>query len=250
MGAGPSRIVGFVASFAPWAALTALAILLSGAMAISQTLWAKVLTLSGSVQIASPTPTATEVPTAEPPQGCSPGFWKQEQHFAQWPAPYLPEGPLAEALGLDALEGNPSLLDGLQDGGGGLAALMRQAIAGILNAAHADLAYPYTFEEVLALIEAAFTTGEFEPVKDMFEAANESECPLSEEVLEVEPTSTSLEATLPPTAPVTPAETPTAEPPTETLVPAEATATMELPTETAEPAEVTPTVEESPTSAG
>ena len=250
MGAGPSRIVGFVASFAPWAALTALAILLSGAMAISQTLWAKVLTLSGSVQIASPTPTATEVPTAETLQGCSPGFWKQEQHFAQWPALYLPEGPLAEALGLDALEGNPSLLDGLQDGGGGLAALMRQAIAGILNAAHADLAYPYTVEEVLALIKAAFTTGEFEPVKDMFEAANESECPLSEEVLEVEPTSTSLEATLPPTAPVTPAETPTAEPPTETLVPAEATATMELPTETAEPAEVTPTVEESPTSAG
>jgi len=250
MGAGPSRIVGFVASFAPWAALTALAILLSGAMAISQTLWAKVLTISGSVQIASPTPTATEVPTAETLQGCSPGFWKQEQHFAQWPAPYLPEGPLAEALGLDALEGNPSLLDGLQDGGGGLAALMRQAIAGILNAAHADLAYPYTFEEVLALIEAAFTTGEFEPVKDMFEAANESECPLSEEVLEVEPTSTSLEATLPPTAPVPPAETPTAEPPTETLVPAEATATMELPTETAEPAEATPTVEESPTSAG
>ena len=244
MGAGPSRFVGVVARLAPWMALTALAILLSGAMAISQTLWAKVLTISGSLRIASPTPTATEVPTAEALQGCSPGFWKQEQRFAQWPAPYLPEGSLTEALGMDALEGNPSLLDGLQDGGGGLAALLRQAIAAILNAAHADLDYPYSVEEVLALAEAAFTTGEFEPVKDLFEAANEAECPLPLTDIESELLSAQATATASPTLADTPTESATAEvSPTESPIPEQATATLEPPTPTPIPDEPTATTQ-------
>ena len=256
MGPRSGRFVSVVARLTPWAALTALAILLAGSTSLSQTLWAKVLTISGSVQIAPYTPTATEVPTAEALLGCSPGFWKQEQHFAQWPVSYLPEGSLADALGVDALEGNPTLLDGLQEGGGGLAALLRQAIAALLNAAKEDLDYPYGVEEVLALVEAAFTTGEFEPVKDMFEAANESECPLPLTDSESELLSAQLSATVSPTLADTPTESATAEvSPTESPIPEQATATLEPPTQTPIPDEPTattepPTPEETSTSEG
>jgi hypothetical protein len=170
---------------------------------------------------------------------------------------------LAQALALDALEGNPSLLDGLQDGGGGLDGLMLQAIAGILNAAHADLAYPYSVEEVLALIEAAFTTGEFEPVKDMFQAANEAGCPLPTGDIESALMSVPTEANLTPTPLDTPTEAPTSEQPTETQLPVEPTATVEAPAEIpteapsvaptedpTEPPEPTPDPEPPPTAEG
>ncbi len=112
------------------------------------------LTISGSVQIASPTPTATEVPTAEALQGCSPGFWKQEQHFAEWPALYLPGDRVATALEWEGLEGDPTLLEALQEGGGGLAALLRQAVAALINAAHDGVDFTYSVQEVLDLVEA------------------------------------------------------------------------------------------------
>jgi len=256
VGPRSGRFVSVVARLAPWAALTALAILLAGSTSLSQTLWAKVLTISGSVQIAPYTPTATEVPTAEALQGCSPGFWKQEQHFAEWPDPYLPDGSLEEALGEDVMEGSPSLLEGLQDGGGSLTALIRQAVAALLNATHENVDYDYTVEQVLALVQAAFTTGEFEPVKEMFEAANEGECPLPLTDLEIEPLSAQSSATVSPTLADTPTESATAEvSPTESPIPEEATATLEPPTPTPIPDEPTattqpPTPEETSTSEG
>jgi hypothetical protein len=244
----------------PWAALTALAVLLAGTMSISQTLWAKVLKVSGSVGIASwtPTPTETDTPTPTTGEGCSPGYWRQEQHFASWPSPYLPEDSLADALGTGEIEGEPTLLDGLEDGGGGQAAFLRQAVAALLNAAHGEIAYPFSVDEVLALAEAAFATGEFEPVKDMFEAANEALCPLPVEEPEIEVLS--VEATASPTAEsfatatssdtaAVEEATPTPDPPTLTPVPEGSTATSEPqipdePTSTTGP----PTLEETASS--
>jgi hypothetical protein len=248
VGAGPRRRVGVVTWLAPWAALTTLAVLLAGSTSISQTLWAKVLTISGSAHIAPNTPTATDVPTAEVLQGCSPGFWKQEQHFAEWPDPFMPEGSLEDALAEELNEGNPSLLEGLQDGGGGLTALVRQAIAALLNAAHEDLDYAYAPDEVLSLFEAAVTTGSYDSVKDMFEAANEAECPLPTVDLGSEAMPVLAQETIAPTGSGTVVPSPTAEPatetPTDTPVPVEPTVTPEPPTPTAEPA--TPTMDPPP----
>src|SRR3972149_2124517 len=127
MGAGQGRLVRVVAAPAPWGALALLAVLLAGTTSVGQTLWAKVLTISGSVQIAAWTPSpepSQDALAAEAFQGCSPELWKEETRFPEWPEPYLPEGSLADALGVDALEGNPTLLESLQEGGGGLEALL------------------------------------------------------------------------------------------------------------------------------
>jgi hypothetical protein len=245
-------------ALAPWASLTALTILLVGSFSLSQTLWAKVLTISGEVGIASSTPTPTATPEPETAQGCTPGFWKQEQHFAEWPEPYRPEVSLAVAFQLDPLEGDPTLLDGLRTGGGGQEALLRQAVAALLNAAHGSIDYAYSVDEALALVRAAFTTGEFEPVKDLLEAANDVECPLPESDTELAPAAeaATLEATPSPEATATEAaapsletDTPTSEAATEspTSEPATDTSTAEPPTETPEPPADTPTAEASPT---
>lgn len=250
MGTRPSRFVTAAGRLSPWAALTVLGVLLAGTMSVSQTLWAKVLAVSGSVGIATwtDTPTATETPTPTAGEGCSPGYWKQEQHFASWPPPYLPEDSLAEAFGTGEIEGVPTLLAGLEDGGGGLAAFLRQAVAALLNAAHDEIAYPFSVDEVLALAEAAFTTGEFDPVKDMFETANEALCPLPVEEPEIE--ELSVEATASPTAEsvatatssdtaTVEEDTPTPDSPSATPVPEDPTATPQPPI----PDEPTSTVE-------
>ena len=53
------------------------------------------------------------------------------------------------------LEGDPTLLEALQEGGGGLAALLRQAVAALINAAHDGVDFTYSVQEVLDLVEAA-----------------------------------------------------------------------------------------------
>ena len=218
MGAGPRPLVGVVAGLAPWAALTALAVLLVGSLSVSQTLWAKVLTFSGSVNIATwtATPPPIETPTPEPAQGCTLGFWRQERHFDLWPEPYRPEDLTAAAFGLDEMEGDPTLLQSLEAGGGGLSAFLRQAVAALLNAAHPDVAYAYSVEEVLELVQTTFATEAFEAIKDPFEAASEADCPLPGEAAsnesEPEPVLSQVEVGEDPTSTPTPTPTPSPTP--------------------------------------
>jgi hypothetical protein len=122
-------------------------------------------------------------------------------------------------------------LDALEEGGGGLASLLRQAVGALLNAAHDDLEYPYSVEQVLDLVAAARTTGEFEPVKELFEAANGLDCPLPAGGLEAEPMSVPIESSLTPAPSETPTELATVETPAETPIPEEPTASAEPSTE-------------------
>ena len=83
---------------------------------------------------------------------------------------------------MDAFSGEPSLLQALKFGGGGLKALARHAVAALLNAAHPDIdpAPEYdTPAEVIAAFQAAFASGDYETTKDALQASNESGCPLS-----------------------------------------------------------------------
>jgi hypothetical protein len=220
MGTRPDRIVAGANRLTAWAALGVLAVLLVGSLSVSQTLWAKVLTGSGSVNIATwtATPPPIETPTPEPAQGCTLGFWRQEGHFDLWPEPYRPEDLTAAAFGLAELEGDPTLLQSLEAGGGGLSAFLRQAVAALLNAAHPDVAYAYSVEEVLELVQTAFATEAFEAIKDPFEAASEADCPLPGEAAsdesEPEPVLSQVEVTEDPTstASLTPTPTPTPTP--------------------------------------
>jgi hypothetical protein len=112
-------------------------------------------------------------------EGCTPGYWKQSQHFDSWTAPYDPTDTFA-SVGFEssALSGM-TLLAVLEQGGGGLAALGRHTVAALLNVASAGVDYPYfSVDTVIAQFNAA-NPGNIEGQKDIFAAFNELGCPLN-----------------------------------------------------------------------
>ncbi len=119
--------------------------------------------------------TERDIPTGN--EGCTPGYWKQEHHFGNWPVdPYdTTFGSVFACTGVDARQPESGdicamqLLDVLSLRGGGVNALARHAAAAYLNAA-SSVEYPYTVGEVVALLN--------DGNKDALEAANESYCPL------------------------------------------------------------------------
>lgn len=119
-------------------------------------------------------------PPPPPPgnQGCTPGYWKQDQHFDSWAAPYTPTTPFASVFGRN-VDGAPTLLAGLGLNGGGLNALTRHAVAALLNAQSDGVASPYSTAQVISMFQVAYDTGNYEPTKNQFAAANELGCPLN-----------------------------------------------------------------------
>ncbi|MGH2821066.1 MAG: hypothetical protein ACRDJ5_10485, partial [Actinomycetota bacterium] len=78
--------------------------------------------------------------------------------------------------------GDPTLLEVLQQGGGGLNALGRHSVAALLNATHPDVDFAFTSSEVIALFQNAFDSGSatvIERTKNRLDRANEGGCPLS-----------------------------------------------------------------------
>ena len=110
--------------------------------------------------------------------GCTPGYWKQRQHFDSYAAPYSPTMLFVDAFGVDAFPGR-TLRDVLAQGGGGLNALGRHATAALLNAASGDVDYDRTTAQVIDAFGNAYASGSYEFLKNMFEAFNEQGCPLN-----------------------------------------------------------------------
>jgi hypothetical protein len=114
-------------------------------------------------------------------EGCTPGFWKQPQHFDSWTV-YSPSDSFEAVFGRDAFAGSPTLLQVLEQGGGGLNALGRHSVAGLLNAVSPDVDYAFTSSEVIAMFQDAFDSGDpsvIEATKDRLDAANNGGCTLS-----------------------------------------------------------------------
>jgi hypothetical protein len=125
------------------------------------------------------TPTNTPVPTG-PAQGCTPGYWRQDQHFDSWVATgYAPSNDFNTVFGVSATFNPHSLLDAVWLSGGGEHALARHAVAALLDAAHPNVNYAYTTAQVIAGVQNAYATGNFESFKNTLEAANEAGCPLN-----------------------------------------------------------------------
>jgi hypothetical protein len=127
-------------------------------------------------------------------EGCTPGFWKQSQHFDSWTAPFTPGQSLISAFPsldeLTATQENRTLLATLAQGGGGVTALLRHFVAAVLNAANPDVTSKY--ENIQAIVDAVETVlqggtatlggvqfSSVEALKNALEAANELGCPLS-----------------------------------------------------------------------
>jgi hypothetical protein len=96
----------------------------------------------------------SEDPPPPPPPGpfagCTPGYWKQTQHFDSWPAGVQPATSFESVFG--PIPGDsPSFLDALQGGGGSglegaLKILRRAAAAAYLNAAQPDNLLNYGYD--------------------------------------------------------------------------------------------------------
>jgi uncharacterized repeat protein (TIGR01451 family) len=126
------------------------------------------------------TDTATDCVVVKPPrggEGCTPGYWKQDHHFDSWVG-FDPSDSFEDVFGVE-VPGDPSLLDALNSGGGGINALMRHAVAALLNASNPDVDSDFTVDEVIALVQEAIETGDIERIKDILAAANEQGCPLN-----------------------------------------------------------------------
>ena len=118
-------------------------------------------------------------PIPPPPggEGCTPGYWKQEQHFDSWTAPYTPN-TLFSAVFENAFPGM-TLLQVLEQGGGGLKALGRHTVAALLNAQSNGVAYPLTTAQVIAGFNAVFPGGDYETLHLRWAAFNEAGCTLN-----------------------------------------------------------------------
>jgi hypothetical protein len=113
-------------------------------------------------------------------EGCTPGYWKQDQHFDSWTAPYDPTDSFNTTFGIGTnwFANTFTLLQGLEANGGGANALARHAVAALLNAAAGF--YPMTVAEVIAAVQAAYADpSTIESTKNTLAANNELGCPLN-----------------------------------------------------------------------
>lgn len=108
--------------------------------------------------------------------GCTPGYWKQSQHFGNWKAPYTPN-TLFSSVFENAFPGK-TLLQVLSLQGGGLDALGRHTVAALLNAANANVGYAYGTSTVISKFNAIYPGGNYETLKNEFAKLNETYCPL------------------------------------------------------------------------
>jgi cysteine-rich repeat protein len=107
--------------------------------------------------------------------GCTPGFWKQDQHLPYWVG-HNPGDDFDTTFGSDCFDGDVTLLEAVALKGGGVKALARHAVAALLNASSGEVDYPYTEAEVKAAVAAACASGDYETTKDDLADNNELGC--------------------------------------------------------------------------
>ena len=114
-------------------------------------------------------------------QGCTPGYWKQTQHFDSW-AVYTQTDKYDSVFGVTAFPVSLTLLQALQQGGGGINALGRHSTAALLNAVSPNVNYPISSSDVIAMTKAALDSGNatlIQQTKNQLESYNSLGCPIS-----------------------------------------------------------------------
>ncbi len=115
-------------------------------------------------------------------EGCTPGYWKNhtglKKQTNQWPPTGFGQGDSYNTtFGVVSSFGG-TLLEALNRGGGGEIALGRHAVAALLNAAHPGVSYDLSVGQVIAAVQAAYASGDFEGTKNTLAAFNEQGCPI------------------------------------------------------------------------
>jgi hypothetical protein len=146
---------------------------------------------AGQAWETTPPPSTAPPPTTAPRgEGCTPGYWKQPQHFDSWTPTGFTTGQTLESvfdvpdsLGMD----NVTLVAALEGGGGpGLTGaariLFRAAVAALLNSAHPGVDYPLTTAQVIAAVNAALASGDRDTMLSLagtLDTNNNLGCPLN-----------------------------------------------------------------------
>ncbi|PQJ96486.1 hypothetical protein CXB77_06450 [Chromatium okenii] len=115
-------------------------------------------------------------------EGFSPGFWKTHactKDVRDWEATGYTTGDSVEAIFGIELRGTPTLLSALDTGGGGVNALLRQSVAGLLNASNPNVDYKYSAAEVIQMTKTAVNSGNYTATKSLLETENSKEGDLS-----------------------------------------------------------------------
>ena len=132
-------------------------------------------------------------------EGCTPGYWKQQQHFDSWTAPYDPTNLVKDVFNVSAfltLDGrldlngdgaDDTLLDALNYQGGtgttGAARiLLRAAVAALLNAASSGVDYQLSAIDVITDVNAALISNNRNTMllqAARLDAFNNAGCPLN-----------------------------------------------------------------------
>src|SRR5690606_27316343 len=110
-------------------------------------------------------------------EGCTPGYWKN--HASAWGVTgYSPNMDFDTVFGVDAFSPNLTLMQAVRQGGGGMKALGRHAVAALLSASHPNVAYPMSASDVILLVQQAVSSGNVEPAHLLLASYNELGCPL------------------------------------------------------------------------
>ncbi len=128
-------------------------------------------------------------------QGCTPGFWKNPNHFALWTG-YTPNELVSAVFNVPAVF--PDGSNGTSLAGSSLAAalafqggstlngasqiLLRAAVAALLNASNPNVAYSMTTSQIITAVNAALNSGDRTQITNLatqLDNANNGGCPLS-----------------------------------------------------------------------
>lgn len=114
-------------------------------------------------------------PPPPKPQYCSHGYWKQSQHFDNW-VNYSPN-QLFSSVFDNAFPGK-TLLQVLNQGGGGLNRLGRETVGALLNAGKLGN-FPYSQAQVISMFNATYpgSSNSYSTLTDKFEIPEN--CPLN-----------------------------------------------------------------------
>ena len=124
-------------------------------------------------------------------QGCTPGYWKN--HPQAWGCGYTPTTKFFDVFMVitnrRGLPANLTLMEAVSLGGGEYKALVRHAVAALLNACHSNVDYPYTGTQIISTVVSMFNSGSailggknysgVEALKDELDRANNLGCPLN-----------------------------------------------------------------------
>lgn len=84
-------------------------------------------------------------------EGCTPGYWKN--HMENWVG-YSPDDDFDVTFDVNFFTPDKTLDDAVNLGGGGVKKLARHGTAALISAAHPDVHYPLTVDEVITALQA------------------------------------------------------------------------------------------------